>query len=423
MKRVSAVEEAPLDADPGDAVAIYERLVRLRAELAPRLDFVSGPPKAPVIHNLVGSVQVSAKLVVDIAPKTMPNTDWQTAVIDLLATDRVHAGGSTQQAALAQRPLPDAFAYLYAAQLGRALRTAGPLLVMRHEESRKPPLTGRLDVTAWVRSRQFAPHIFPQHSTVLTADNEFTRAMSWVALALAARVTDAATRSRLLRLARDVRPGLPEHPLLDPGVAQKPLPPQWREYTAAWATATAILRRISPLHREGTQEGLNLAVEPWPLLETLLGRSLRLAARLGLEAGHDAVAAPKYSVPYLKAVPGGEMRHVVPDGVLLIGGAPVASFEAKYSSPTTERLRVHGFQAMTTASALGARLAVLVYPQNFQPRVWLNVGATTPPIVVAAVGVDMYAYRWGTGEQVQGARLWDLVHHHALGHVGAAPIP
>lgn len=417
MKRVSAVEEAPLEADSADAIAIYERLVRLRVELSPRLEFVAGSPRAPVIRNLVGSVQVSANLVVDIEPKTAPNTDWQTAVIDLLATDRVHAGGFTQNAALAQRRLPDAFAYLYADQLGRALRTAGPLLVIRHEALRKPSLTGRLDVTAWVRSRQFAPHIFPQQATVLTADNEFTRALAWVSLALAARVADSATRSRLLRLARDIRPGLPEHPLLDPGIAHKALPPQWREYAAAWATATAILRRISPLHREGTQEGLNLAVEPWPLLETLLRRSLRHAARLGVDAGFDVVAVPKSSAPFLKPMPAGEVRRVVPDGVLLVGGAPVVSLEAKYSTPATENLRIHTFQAMTTAAALGAPLAVLVYPQAFEPRAWMNVGATKTPTVVAAIGVDMYAYRAGNGEQTQGGRLWDLVHAHAFDHV------
>lgn len=419
MKRVSAIEEAALDADPAEAIAIYERLVRLKAELAPRLDFVSGPPRAPVIHNLVGSVQISANLVIDVAPKTEPSTDWQTAVIDLLAADRIHAGGVTQQAVLARRSLPDAFAYLYADQLGRALRTAGPLLVIRHEASRKPSLTGRLDVTAWVRSRQLAPHIFPQHTSLLTADNEFTRALAWVALALAARVGDAGTRSRLLRLARDIRPGLPEHPMLDPGVAHKPLPPQWREYVGAWATATAILRRVSPLYREGTQEGLNLAVEPWPLLETLLGRSLRQAARLGQAAGADVVAGSKSDFPFLMAVFTDEEPKIVPDGVLRLDGAPVASFEAKYSTPTDKALRVHRFQAMTTAAALGARVAVLVYPQAFEPRVWLNVGATAPPTVVVAIGVDMYAYRSGTGEQIQGGRLWDLVSAYAVATAAA----
>lgn len=420
MKRVAAVEEAVLDAEPSDAIAIYERLIRLQAELAPRLDFVNGAPKAPVIHNLVGSVQVSANLVLDVAPKTGPGTDWQTAVIDLLARDRIHAGGPTQHAVLARRPLPDAFAYLYADQLERALRTAGPLLVIRHEAVRKPPLTGRLDVTTWVRSRQLAPHVFPQVTSRLTADNEFTRALAWVALALAARVTDAATRARLLRLGREIRPGLPEHPILDPGVAHKPLPPQWREYVGAWVTATAILRRISPLHREGTQEGLNLAVEAWPLLETLLARSLRQAARLGQAAGHDVTAGPKAKYPFLKAVGATDEPKIEPDGVLRLNGAPVASYEAKYSTPTEKALRLHRFQVMTTAAALGARLGVLVYPQAFEPRVWTNVGATTPPNVVVAVGVDMYAYRSGVGEQVQGGRLWDLVQAHASLWTGTA---
>src|SRR5262249_32461179 len=112
MRRVAAVEEAVLDADPADAIAIYERLVRLQAELAPRPEFVNGAPRTPVIRTLVGSVQASANRVLDVAPKTAPDTDWQTAVIDLLAVDRIHAGGLTQKAELAQRSLADAFAYL-----------------------------------------------------------------------------------------------------------------------------------------------------------------------------------------------------------------------------------------------------------------------------------------------------------------------
>jgi hypothetical protein len=69
---------------------------------------------------------------------------------------------------------------------------------------------------------------------------------------------------------------------------------------------------------------------------------------------------------------------------------------------------------MTTAATVGARLAVLVYPQAFEPWVWTNVGRTTPPAVVAAIGVDMYGYRTGTGTQLQGGRLWDLVETHGI---------
>jgi hypothetical protein len=335
VRRLLAVEEQPLAAAPADAVAVYERLLRLNRELTPRIGFVDGAPPAPAIHNLVGSVQISANLVVDITPKTVPGADWQTAVIDLLAADRTHAGGHTTTAELVKRPLADAFAYLYADQLTRALRSAGPLIVLRRQVARKPVLAGRLLVTEWVRSRLLAPHQLPQHTGSLTGDNEFTRAFAWVALALASRVADAMTRSRLLRLAVDIRPGLPEHPLLDPGVAHTPLPPQWHEYSGAWATATAILRRISPLHREGTQEGLNLAVEPWPLLETLLSRSLRHAARIGTATALEVNANPKSKITMLEAITAMKPVSVEPDGILLVNGA-----QSPRSRPSTAHQQI-----------------------------------------------------------------------------------
>jgi hypothetical protein len=411
MRRLAASEEKPLAFSGADAAATYERLERLRKELRPRLAFVDGPPSAPVIHNLVGSVQISAHLVVDIAPKVEVDEDWQTAVIDLLAENRIHGGGQTKTASLARRPLADAFAYLYADQLERAVRTAGPLHVMRHVSQNKAALTGRLDVTQWTRARVLTPHLFPQDATVLTAENEFTRALAWVAVALAVRVTDSATRFRLLRLSRDLRPGLPERPVLDPDAAHKPLPPQWREYAAAWATACAVLLRISPLHREGTQEGLNLAVEPWPLLERLLSRSLRVVAQNGLSEGHQMSVGLKSTHPMLKSVVGSHKHGVEPDGLLLVDEKPVASFEVKYS--TMRSFRDHTFQALTTAAAVGAPLAVLIYPQAFEPQAWTVVGATTPPTTLAAIGVDMYRYRFNAGEQLQGGRLWDLVSKHS----------
>ena len=80
------------------------------------------------------------------------------------------------------------------------------------------------------------------------------------------------------------------------------------------------------------------------------------------------------------------------------GGVVVATFEAKYTSPTTERIRTHAFQALTTAAALQAPLAVLVYPTDFEGVSWDLTGFTTQPQRLVAVGLDMYGYRSGRDE-------------------------
>lgn len=418
MIRISAQEGLPLDVDPETAFAIRERLAALEVELAPRISFLSGSGGAPKIRNLVGSVQVTADLVVDISPKTEPGADWAGSLIDLMTDERAHLGGETHEAELStRRSLPDAFARIYSHQLIRAIRREGPLQLLRHRPVSKAVLSGRLNVTRWVHQRTVRPNKFPQMETVLTADNEFTGAMAWVAEALATRVSDHTTRSRLRAAARALRPGLPPHTYVDPGVAFRPIPPQWRAYGPAWVTAGAVLRRLSPLHRSGTQEGLSLAVEPWPLLETLLHRSLREAVRMSAAGGVPLTMSPQSAHPFLTPIARAQStafsdvhtpRQVEPDGSLWLNGQPVATFEAKYSVPTYASTRGHFFQAATTAAAVGAPLSVLIYPGRSEPIRWRNVGVSQSPVDVVAVGLDMYSYRRGLGDRDRGRLLLDV---------------
>ena len=204
---------------------------------------------------------------------------------------------------------------------------------------------------------------------------------------------------------------------MEPNVVSKDVPPQWRAYGPAWATACAVLRRLSPLHRSGVLEGLSLAIEPWPLLETLLHRSLESAAIQGRASGLDLHSSPHSTHGLLTPVRRTQdlplsrihtARNVEPDGLMRRGDAIAATFEAKYSVPNYHRSRDHIFQAITTATAVGAPLAVLVYPEASDPVLW-QVRTAGAPRMVAALGLDMYGYARGDGDRKRGGRILELL--------------
>lgn len=432
MMTIPAREGDPLDVDPETARSVRRRLIALEQELKPRISFLSGGSELPVIRNLVGSVQISTNLVLEIEPKTQPGQDWAGSLLDLMRDERVHFAGETQQAELTpRRSLPDAFARIYADQLAHAVRSEGPLLLLSHRHASKARLAGRLDVSKWMTQRITRPDLFPHRETVLTVDNEFTATIAWVADALAARCSDAQVQSRLRSAAIALRPGLPEHTYVNPGMAVKVLPPQWRAYGPAWETAKAVLRRLSPLHRSGLLDGLGLAIEPWPLLEILLHRALHAAAARGQAEGIDMHAAGHSRHRLLAPMSAGPAtplsrvhtpRSVEPDGSLRLGGRIVATFEAKYSVPTYGRTRPHLFQAMATAAAVGSPLAVLVYPERSPAIRWEAAGFHGQPRTVIAIGLDMYGYRRGQEDAERGKALLDLVQAHAEPEAATSPL-
>lgn len=422
MHRLSVREGLPLEVDALTALAVRRRLLALQAEMTPRIGFLSGSDALPVVRNLVGSVQVNPGLVLDIQPKTEPGQNWPAALIDLLIDDRVEFGGETPDAEMAPRlVLADVLARLYAVQLDRAISCEGPLAVLVQRHTSRPRLVGRLDVTQWVRRRITNPVEFPQQETLLTVDNDFTRVMAWAAEALAVRSIDPPLAGRLRRIAARLRPGFPEQTTVDPMIAVRQIPTQWRAYGPAWATACAVLRRVSPLHRSGVLEGFNLAIEPWPLLERLLIRSLHAAARQASTGGHPLRAQGHSTHTLLTVDPMTENprpaltrlakdRSVEPDGTLWSGEHIIANFEAKYSRADSDaQLRSHIFQAMTAAAALRSPLAVLVYPEASTPVTWTVEGFNGEPLKLAAVGLDMFGYRRGRGDKLRGEMLLELV--------------
>ncbi len=424
MERLECVEGEPLDVDPVTAELLRRRLAELQTEMRPRLPFLSATAGKTTVTNLVGTVQISADLVIDIRPKTAPGQDWARSLIDLIETEPISLGGETRDAEWTGRTvLPDAFARIYAAQLTAATRREGPLTLLVTKSESRSVLAGRLNVSRWVTSRITKPHRFPQTRTVLSADNRYTRAMAWVAEALASRTLDPRLRRRLLSAARDLRPGYPEHTFVEPGVALSDIPSQWRTYSPAWATAQAVLRQISPLHRSGQLHGLGLAVEPWPLLERLLTRSLQSAAHQARETGLSMCSPSKQiSAPLVNPIYGETVsrlsrihvkRRVKPDGVLFSDDSVVATLEAKYSYPqSADDIRGHMFQALTTAGALDSPLSILVYPELSEPMVWDVEGFGGRPAKLIALGLDMYGYKLG-GDRLRGAELLKLVSDHS----------
>jgi hypothetical protein len=419
MERLAAVEGRPLDVDAATAQTIRERLSALKEELRPRVPFLTGGDGGLVVNNLVGSVQLAPDLVLDISPKTRPDTNWAAATIDLLVDERTHYGGETEFAEATPRMvLPDVYARLYAGQLDCAIRREGPLAVLERRNRAKSALIGQLDVTQWLTTRITNPAVFPQSHTELTVDNAYASALSWVAEALAARTSDPRLAARLRSFPPRLRPGHPAHVTVDPGVALREMPPQWRAYRPAWATASAFIRRIAPLHRWGTLAGFGLAIEPWPLLERLLHRGFRSAVAQAADEGLALRAVEHAGFPLLTrkgaSTQGGLGRlhankKVDPDGSLWQGDAIVATFEAKYSVPNADRFRSHYFQALSSAAALDAPLAVLVYPEAAPALTWDVSGFGGKPGQLVAVGVDMYNYRYGAGDAAVGHVLLDAV--------------
>jgi hypothetical protein len=89
----------------------------------------------------------------------------------------------------------------------------------------------------------------------------------------------------------------------------------------------------------------------------------------------------------------------------------VATFEAKYVRRNKAEWpeREHIYQTLTTAAACGSPLAVLVYPEQFEPVWWQVEGFNGSPSYLAAIGLGLYSYRRGIGDETRGSRLLGLL--------------
>lgn len=424
MRSIPVSEGVPFELEPDLRAPLQAEVARLRGPLRTGLATYTEADGRCTVSGLVGTIAIRPGVRLEIAPKVDPDGDWIAAVLDLLELgDRFDAAGDRRSGFAAHRDMLDVLAALYAERLRRALRREGPLLVMERRTDESAFLKGRLDTTAWSRTALWQPHRFSVAYQSLTADNAYSRTLAVVARRLAATAADPAVRGSLLDSARALRPGAPQVVHADAGVELRPLPPQWSIYAPAWDIAVAVLGRRALLGSTGTRHGVSLVVEAWPLLERLLERSLDAAVAAAGAAGRALSRPAKRKIPMLEPDPGNpwaRTRTVEPDGVLEDEGTVIATFEAKYqrTGPPSQRTgekspswptREHLFQALTTAAVCDSPLSVLVYPERLEPAWWTVKGLNGHPVRLAAIGLDLFGYRSGSGERERGELLLALL--------------
>lgn len=417
MRTPTALEvrqSEPVGLDGDDEGLLRDALLRLDRELRPTFSFVGDSGGRLVPQHLVGTVRLRDGRLVSLVPDVAGGVHWQRAVVDLLTSERLAVTGRRRSSIRRYPDLPAGLALAYAERLLRAFATDGPPTVYVGLEETLSTVRGRLRVTDYSRQAPWDRHRFPASFEELSLDNPFTQAMAFVAMRLSSAATDPATRTDLRSLARALRAGR-EPPLsVNPVVTTRRLPAQWRAFEPAWDIVRAVLSRGSLLRGTGTQHGLEVVVQTWPLLETLLRRVLNAARMLAQEGGWSVSIPAKGPRPFLRQVGGDMHRTAEPDGELTgPGGSAVATFEAKHSPGPGGRdeawpPRSHRFQAVATAKARGAPLAVLVYPGDFPSLEWEVAGAG-PPRRLVAVGIDMYSYVAGRGEASRARRILDVV--------------
>lgn len=386
---------------------VVEAVQGLSSRLQPRIPQVSRADGVVQVRNFIGSVRMADSTVLEVEPKVPVESNWPHAVVQLLSeSSRISVTGSQRsRQGDARRDLTGVIAFEYARRLERALSKDGPLQVFERRPHVSRRLNGRLDVGAYTRNAWRDPILFPVRRDELTVANDFARGLSLVSNAFRRSVGDSALAARLLRLESAVMPGhpLPEH--INPSVASRPIPSQWVHYRPAWDIAAAILRNRSIVNDPGHSIGLEVAVEPWPLLETLLERCLE-----AVERATDGIAfAEKRKYPILKmgdSVAG----EVEPDGLLRgHDGAAIATFEAKYTLPGPHPKEEHRYQALATAAVLHSPVAFLIYPGTEPPKIYDVQGFNGQPAQLATIGLDLYGYDRASGARKRAASIVELL--------------
>jgi len=118
---------------------------------------------------------------------------------------------------------------------------------------------------------------------------------------------------------------------------------------------------------------------------------------------------PKTNHPLLRRMDGSTATKVVPDGALQFEGSTVATFECKYTVPGATPRDSHAHQALATAAALGAPVAVLVYPNDEPPRSYQVAGFQRHPANLITVGLSMYSYRRASGDEDRAVLLQQVL--------------
>jgi hypothetical protein len=424
MTLIGCVEGVPFSLDRALREPIRRAVAEAAGHLRPTLRPLSEVDGRFTVSGIVGAIDVGRGVTFQIEPKTEPGADWVAATLDLLLPATRVSIAADRRAGLARTAQPlEMLASIYADRLARALRRDGPILVMERRSETRQLLVGKLDASAWSRTAPWRPQEIPTTFQTLSADNPYSRLMSYVATLLAAAIEEPRVRAHLLMLARDLRPGFPSHVVLDPAATSLTLPSQWAIYRGAWDIAVSIASRQGLLGSRGRRHGVSLVVEAWPLLETLLTRSITQTARMGRGHGREMHAPSKRGGELIRPTFGspGKRRLAVPDGRLEEDRSTVATFEAKYSrGDGVDPPRHHVFQALATAAACGSPLAVLVYPDRFDPVSWETPGFGGHPARLVSIGIDLFSYRNGDGDRIRGRRIYELLDGGSGSRMGTA---
>lgn len=411
MRVIGCTEGVPFSLDAADLAGVQRAVARLKVELRPRFPLLRIDEAGCRISNLIGSIDIGGA-VIDVRPKTKPGDAWIESALALLTSqDRVELGGDRPSGLSEYRPsLWEALAARYVARLEVALGREGPLLLFEEHRERDAVLRGRLDVDAFFSGFPGTIGNLPFSVRQLSADNDFSRALAVVASVMSRSVRSPTLRARLSEAAFRMRPGYGAANTIPAHIETRSLPVQWAVYRPAWSIAAAIIRRRSLLAPLGRSHGIAVAFEAWPLLETLLTRALSRAVSTAVASRPHLSSHPQTSFDLLVPVDRTHTAHGVrPDGLLLEAGAPLATFEAKYRDfdPKDGPARNEIYQAVSTALAVGAPTAVLVYPNELPGREWRVVSHSAGPVRLFAVGLSMFSYRAGDEDSL-GRRLLEI---------------
>lgn len=389
-----------------DIAEVRTAIGGLREVLKPRFSqFRLQPDGRVALGNLLGSTGLPSGRALRVDPPHTTNERWPDAIVQLLnANTRIAVSSSRRSSHSPPRSdLTTAVAAEYANRLQSALAASGPIEAYQRERLTLRRLRGHLRVSDWVRTSVLHPNHFPIERDSFTTSNDFSRALAKVADLLAVSSRQASIAMRLRGIERQLLPGAPSPTNLNPFIANKPLPPQWRHYQPAWDIAAAILKNRSVVGDPGTIHGLEVAVEPWPLLETLLERTLTALAKRS-DGLYQVAEKTTHSLISDSRTNAGQ--SVIPDGLLMRSpGVPTISFEAKYTSDSAKPDRDHTFQTLATAGSLRTAIAVLVYPGDQEPCVYDVSGFSAGPRFLVTIGLSLFTYERGAGDHTRAQRL------------------
>ncbi len=399
---------------------------RVQQRLRPRLRMLEETQEGFTIRGVFGTIGVRPGVRLDLSPKVPAGENWIAAILDLLlAPDRIDVAGDRRSGLTRQRSLLDVLADVYAERLSRALRRDGPILAMERRTATLPMLRGKLRTTVWAARERWQPNRFPVAFQELRAGNDFSRTLARVALLLARGTGVPSTRGALLDSARALGHGPHAAEHIRANAPARHLPQQWAAYQPSWDIALSILTRRSLLGAVGARHGVSIAVEGWPLLERLLERSLETAVQIGAGGPRTLSMSAKQPVKLLRARSDGDGidQAAKPDASLLVRGRHVATLDAKYTQlhPGKCPKPEHTYQVLSAAAACGSPLAVLVYPEEFEPRWWNVEGVGDTPKHLAAIGLGLFGYRRGDGDRVRAKRLLALLDGPAAPAMDVAP--